>query len=100
MNESREIKLSSAMSAHADFIRSEKRKHPDLIWPDYQHERYDKVFGPPGVKKLWNVFMRCFELVLPYLKRDLFNRVPGKSIKIDSTFKWAKHTKDDPESPV
>ena len=55
-------------------------------------------FFPLKEKKLRNIFDAGFELILPYLKRDLFSRSPCRIVRYDGTFSIAKVTMNDSSS--
>jgi hypothetical protein len=95
MKEAFGMKRISAASTYVNFITSQDG---NLSWPDFDDESFEKVFGPPCVSTIIKIFHASFELVYPYLKRDLFNRVPGKCVKMDGTCHFLAKTKNDKES--
>ena len=97
MQESFQRHKTRAMAAYARFMELEKLtvKGP-MSWPEFNSSSYDKIFAPPGYDKLSRVFDSCFDLIYTHLQRDLFSRSPGKCIKWDGTYDFAKKTKNDP----
>ena len=101
LRESFERRRTRAVEAYVQFIEGQAKDPTVTVmgnWPDFNIPNYDNTFEPPSDSKLRVVFMRCFELVLPFLKRDLYSRTPGCCIKWDATFNYAKVTMDDPDS--
>jgi hypothetical protein len=85
--------------AISDYLRFiEDQGGNSTHWPDFGSAPFDKVFLPPSRDTLGNIFDAAFELVYPYLKRDLFMRTPGRFIRWDATFDFAKKTMGDEES--
>jgi hypothetical protein len=72
-------------TTHVRFVESNPS---DIPWPDMDMGPFRCVFGPPKIDKLTviQIFQKAFDLVHPYLQRDLFSKGPGKSIKMDGTF--------------
>jgi hypothetical protein len=82
----------------SSYVRFTKCQPSDIPWPDISMESFRNVFSPPKIKKLIQIFHNAFDLIFPYLQRDLFSRVPGKSIKMDGTFQFLKKTRNDEQS--
>jgi hypothetical protein len=95
MKEAFEKKRLLAISAYCNFTTSQGSS---FSWPDFDHENFEKVFCPPSLTTIIKIFHASFELIYPYLKRDLFNRVPGKCVKMDGTYRFLTRTKNDKES--
>ena len=93
MAEAYDRHLRQAIEAYINFATSQQSAN--LSWPDFCHDNFERVFKPPGVKVLKKIFDRCFDLVFPYLQRDLFSRVPGRVVKMDGTFEFLKKTNND-----
>ena len=87
------------MAVYAQFIDQQNKQVPDgeplPSWPPFNTRNYDRLFTPPKKDKLGNLFDACFDLVFPYMERDLYNRSPGQSVSWDGTFDYARKTKDD-----
>jgi hypothetical protein len=102
MIESHQRHQTQAMAAYARYITQESESSPNnnqpQSWPPFNCQNYDKLFAPPSDDKLGKVFERCFELVYPYLQRDLFSRTPGRCLKWDGTYDYAKKTTHDPSA--
>ena len=96
MLDSFEMNRTRAITFYVNFVEPE-RESVDQHWPDFNHSNYD-LFKPPSDDKLNKVFHRCFELIQPYLERDLYSRTPGNSVSWDGTFSTAKKTMNDPDS--
>jgi hypothetical protein len=100
MVESFQRQRTLAMAAYGRYIHSQtdptNNDNNQHSWPAFNTDNYDRLFTPPSNDKLGRVFDKCFELVLPYLRRDLFSRFPGKCIKWDATFDYASKTTNDP----
>ena len=45
-----------------------------------------------------DVFDAGFEIICPYLERDLFSRSPGRIVRFDGTYKVAMKTNDNAEA--
>ncbi|CAB9528524.1 hypothetical protein SEMRO_2247_G320651.1 [Seminavis robusta] len=96
MHDAFERSVSNSISAYVAFLKTQSA---DLNWPDFSVKNYRSVFGPPkSVDTIIQIFHKSFDLVFPYLQRDLFNRVPGDSIKMDGTFRFLSKTKNDKQS--
>jgi hypothetical protein len=104
MKESFERHRTRAIEAYSRFIQSQlndttkKDNLTEQSWPRLNLENYDKVFRPPSKDKLGKIFDRCFDLVYPFLQRDLYSRTPGVCVKWDGTFDFAKKTMNDPHA--
>lgn len=99
MVDSFERKRTRALKDYARFIDTQsKDSRSKADWPQFNIENHNKLFNPPGKDKLGDVFDKMFQLVHPYLLRDLYNRTPGLCIKWDGTYRYAKMTLQDPES--
>ena len=97
LDESAEHDLFRSHKAYVNFI-SDKETRTDVDWPPFNNENYQKFFSPPKEKKLRKIFDAGFELILPYLKRDLFSRSPCRIVRYDGTFSIAKVTMNDVSS--
>jgi hypothetical protein len=93
MKESYNRNLQRAVHAYIRFQRTEDVG--DLTWPNISKTNFELVFKPPSNKLLKKIFDVSFELVFPFLRRDLFCRTPGRLVKWDGTFDFLKKTKDD-----
>ena len=69
-------------------------------WPDFGNDNFRSVFQPPSAKIIRDIFDRSYDLVLPHMKRDLYSRVPGSSVKSDGTFEFLSKTSNDEFSSV
>jgi hypothetical protein len=98
MLESFDWKRIRAMEAYSRFIKEQSNNNEQKEWPSFNLHNYNKVFGPVLKAKLGKIFTRSFQLVYPFLQRDLYSRTPGKCIKWDGTFSFAKKTMDDKQS--
>jgi len=73
----------NAILGYISFLKT----HQAIRWPEFDTKAFDSVFGPPSRKVLNKIFFQSFEIVLPHLQRDLFNRTPGTRICWDGTFR-------------
>ncbi|CAB9496316.1 hypothetical protein SEMRO_4_G002920.1 [Seminavis robusta] len=80
-----------AISEYVAFLKSQGGEG----WPDFNVSNFDKLLAPPKLTVILRIFHAAFDLVFPYLKADLFNRVPGRTIAMDATFKFLSKTKND-----
>jgi hypothetical protein len=97
LNDSFEPSTARAIKAYANFTKS-LDANTSMQWPDFDTDSFDRVFHPPGDEKLRTIFDVAFKLVLPFLKRDLFSRVPGRFLRWDGTFEYAKKMMNDASS--
>lgn len=59
-------------------------------WPDFRTEIFDREFEPPKKDKIEQIFDAAYDLVEPYLRRDMLTRLPGPILRWDATFEFAK----------
>jgi hypothetical protein len=88
--------LMSAIKSYLDYIDG-KPTVDGADWPALNSANFKKFFSACGRQKLSSIFDAGFDLIYPHLKRDLFSRPPGRVIRWDGTFRYAKITMDDPE---
>ena len=98
MNEAFDRCLLAAIGAYVDFTKTQSNDS-SCPWPDFDVESYRKAFAPPSsVNTIIKIFHQSFALIFPALKRDLFSRLPGNSVKMDGTFRFLKKTMNDKQS--
>jgi hypothetical protein len=63
---------------------------PKVKWPHFDKDKLEKEFGPPKVDAIETIFWVCYNMIKPYLDRDLCSRIPGRLLRWDGTYKAAK----------
>jgi hypothetical protein len=88
-----------AVDDYISFVEQQSKKESsNYKFPEFNLQRFDGQFEPPGEKKLRSVFDKAFDLIYIFLRRILFNQKPGWIIQLDATFKFAIKTKNNPLS--
>ena len=85
----------NAILSYISFLKTQQA----IRWPEFDTKAFDSVFAPPSRNVLNKIFFQSFEIVLPHLQRDLFNRTPGRRICWDGTFRYMSRTMSNPNSP-
>ena len=91
-NPTRQITITEALQ-QAD-SRGQSATESEL-WPDFDESIFRAEFGPPKEDAIETLFWVAFEMVQPYMLRDLHSRLPGKILSWDGTFKQASRTMSD-----
>jgi len=94
MNDAYERRLRHAIDAYVQFIQQQSPNN-SASWPDFNHANFEKLFKPPSATTIKVIFVSAFQLVFPFLRRDMFARVPGSSVKMDGTFQFLSKTSND-----
>jgi hypothetical protein len=99
MKEAYERSLRQTIQAYVRFIKQQS-PNDSLAWPNFGNDNFRRVFHPPGPGIIKDIFDRAYEIVFPFLQRDLYSRVPGKCVKSDGTFQFLSKTSNDELSSV
>jgi hypothetical protein len=94
MHDAYERNLRQTIEAYVRFIKQQSPTDSSA-WPDFDETNFQHIFKPPSTNTIKVIFDCAFQLVFPYLKKDLFSRVPGGSLKFDGTFQFLKKTIND-----
>ena len=92
-----EHNLYIAQRNYVNFTKHKPTKPGDQ-WPDFNHKNFEAFFAPPKAPKLKEIFHAGFDLLFPYLQRDLYHRSPGRFLRFDGQYKVAMKTLDDDQS--
>ena len=95
MNEAHARAKAEAIASYVAFIKTQEGGN---FWPDFNADNFDRLFGPPSVNTIIRIFHKAFDLIKPYLQRDLFSRPPTRSIAMDGTFRYLSRTMNDKQS--
>mmetsp|Transcript_33514 Transcript_33514/g.98764 ORF Transcript_33514/g.98764 Transcript_33514/m.98764 type:complete len:207 (-) Transcript_33514:53-673(-) len=78
------------VAAAAKSMRETKWKNPDM-------SNVQSLFYPPQEKALKNVFVKGFDQIQQYLRRDLYSQRAGRILRWDGVYGPAKKTINNPE---
>jgi hypothetical protein len=66
---------------------------PVITWPAFDRATFRKDFGPPKKDGIATIFWVSYNMIKPYLDRDLCSRLPGRILRWDATYEAAVEPK-------